>query len=206
MVDFETIPAIERFIQALGANIRFLESEWATYHSFTDVICVPPPGSRRTELHYMLLLHEHAHWTGHHSRLARTFGLTTNDPDYALEEITAIVATLHLCAYFGILTFGIANQLEYAQRYLPVIADDNRAMCSALREGRRAVLYLHERQGTGRVFSDDVLFRSVDTLATACFTVMPPPKPAAITCSPVPRSPLAPLVERFATVPRVRFA
>jgi antirestriction protein ArdC len=206
MGNFEPIPAIDRFIQSLGAQITFRESEWATYQSFTDVICVPPPGSRQTELHYMLLLHEHAHWTGHHSRLARPFGLTMDDPDYAREEITAIVATLHLCAYFGILTFGITNQLEYAQRYLPVIAHDNHALSHALSEGRRAVLYLHEQQGARRAFSDDVLFRSVDTLAAACFSVMPPPKPAAVPRSPVPRSPLAPLVERFATVPRVRFA
>ena len=141
----------------------------------------------------MLLLHEHAHWTGHQSRLARPNGQTMDDPVYAREEITAIVATLHLCAYFDILPFGITHQLEYAQRYLKVIKDDGQAMGYALREGRRAVLYLHERQGAGPVVSDDVLFRSVDTLAATCFSVMPPPKPADVKRTPVPRSPLAPL-------------
>jgi antirestriction protein ArdC len=206
MNGFVPIPSIDRFIAALGARVIFFESEWATYHFFTDEIRVPPPGSRQTELHYTLLLHEHAHWTGHRSRLARPNGWTMDDPVYAREEITAIVATLHLCAYFGILPFGIAHQVAYAQRYLKNIPEDGEAIRYAFREGRRAVLYLHERQGAGHVISDDVLFRSVDTLAGTCFTVMPPPKPADVRSAPVPRSPLAPLVERFGTVPRVRFA
>ncbi|PZR47204.1 MAG: hypothetical protein DI537_59715 [Stutzerimonas stutzeri] len=37
-----------------------------------------------------MLAHEHAHWTGHQSRLDRTFGKKFGDKAYALEELVAL--------------------------------------------------------------------------------------------------------------------
>ena len=59
------IPAIDGFVEALGTSITYLESEWATYDPITDQVQVPPRGSRPTELHYVLVLHEHGRDRGH---------------------------------------------------------------------------------------------------------------------------------------------
>ncbi len=56
----------------------------------------PAIANARTELAYVrhakgpILAHEHAHWTGHQSRLDRTFGKKFGDKAYALEELVAL--------------------------------------------------------------------------------------------------------------------
>jgi antirestriction protein ArdC len=206
MIEFSPVPEIDRFVDALGANIVYFEADIAYYHFGPDKITTTPRGARQTAQHYTILLHELAHWTGHHTRLRRPFGFRVDQPVFAREEITAIVATFHLCAFFGLPMLGIPNQLGYADNYLPIIKDDSSAMRYALHEGRRAAVYLHEQQGHGPVSLDHVLFHAAEVLAMASFSPMaldappPPPKPAVAT------SPLAPLIERFGTAPRLRFA
>jgi len=204
MSDFTPIHAIDRFIRALGANVILFDDDYATYQKWTDEIRVPPPASCTTAQHYTLLLHEHAHWTGHPTRLNRPNGGRKGDPAYAREEMIAIIATLHLCTFFGLPPFGVPSELNYAQNYLPHIRDDPRAIRFAMREGRRAALYLHQRQGNASISPDQVLFHSVDALAMACFTAMPDtPEPTSPEST---RERLRPLIERFGTVPRMRFA
>jgi antirestriction protein ArdC len=202
MSEFTPNPTIDRFIDALGANIIYFEADIAYYYEGPDKITTTPRGARSTAQHYTILLHELAHWTGHHTRLNRTFGWSWDQPLFAREEITAIVATFHLCEFFGLPMLGVPNQLGYADKYLPIIKDDSNAISYALHEGRRAAIYLHEQQGHGPVFPERVLFHSAEVLALASFSPMAPdplPQPA-----PVGTSPLAPLIERFRTVPRHR--
>jgi antirestriction protein ArdC len=204
MADFTPHPAIDAFVEKLGATILYVEDDMAFYWPFLDLIRVPPRGSCDTPYFYATLLHEHAHWTGHMSRLDRSFGCTEKEFVYAREELTAIVATLHLCAYFGLPHLSWADQIGYADRFIPTVQGDAAAIRYALCEGRRAALYLHESQDNGPPVPEAVLFQSVDALAVARFSAMLPPKELAP--APAARSPLAPLIERFRTVPRVQYA
>jgi antirestriction protein ArdC len=202
MPDFTPIPAIDRFTDALGARVIFEKSYTATYTTHTDQIKVSPLGFFHTAQYYTTLLHELAHWTGHPTRLGRTKGKTRDDPLFAREELTAIVANLHLCSFFGLAAYAIPNELAYAKTYLPRVAEDHHALGYALREGRRAALYLHQRQGRSLVRPDDVLSRPVDALAAACFSAMAPQTRPPATA----HQPLLPLIEQFGIVPRARFA
>jgi antirestriction protein ArdC len=204
MTDFEPIPALDRFIATLGATIIYVESEFAYYMPFFDLISVPPRGSRDTGTFYAAMLHEHAHWTGHWARLRRAFGWSPKDLVYAREELIAIVATLHLCAFFDLPPLSWSGQLDYADTFIPTVQTNASAMRYAVREGRRAALYLHGLQGHTPP-PHAVLFQSVNALATMRFSSLMV-SPSAERAPVVGRSPLAPLIERFRTVRRVPLA
>lgn len=55
------------------------------------------------------LAHELAHWTGHRSRLGRTFGTIKGDDAYALEELTAELSAAFTCAHLGLATVDRSN-------------------------------------------------------------------------------------------------
>ena len=205
MADFEPIPAVDRFVEKLGATIIYVESDIAWYMPFFDLIRVPPRGSRDTGCYYSTVLHEHAHWTGHRARLNRPFGWLPKELVYAREELTAITATLHLCAFFNLPPDSWSTQLDYADNFIPVVQHSASAIRYALRESRRAALYLHSRQGVAPPPDEAVVFQSVNALATMRFSSMMV-TPSAERAPVVGRSPLAPLIERFRTAPRVRIA
>ena len=51
---------------------------------------------------YGTLAHELTHWTGHHSRLARTYGKRFGDDAYAAEELVAELGAAFVCALVGV--------------------------------------------------------------------------------------------------------
>ena len=51
---------------------------------------------------YGTLAHELTHWTGHPTRLARTYGKRFGDDAYAAEELVAELGAAFVCALVGI--------------------------------------------------------------------------------------------------------
>lgn len=195
------IPAVDGFLAAVGAQIVHRPTEAGYYIVHDDYILMPPPGAWSTAVYYSVLLHEHAHWTGHATRLTREYGFNTlTDVRFLREEIVAITAALHLCAYFGLPAEAARTQLDYSRKFVPYLHDRPDVVAGAIADGRRAALFLHAQCQGEPVAPESALFRSVDALTLACFTAPLPPPAARLA-----RAPLAPLIARFGTMPRVGF-
>jgi len=91
------------------------------------------------------------HWTGHKSRLARTFGCTHGDADYAKEELVAELGATFLCADLGISTEPRADHAQYLASWLRVLKDDKRLIIRAASQASKAAAYLHGLQAQALV-------------------------------------------------------
>ena len=142
------------FVARAGANIEILTGSARAYYSSTiDKIVVPAASdfigtstSTPVEAFAGVVLHELVHWTGHKNRLARTFGTSHGDADYAKEELVAELGATFLCADLGISTEPRADHAQYLSSWLQVLKDDKRLIIRAASQASKAAAYLHGLQ------------------------------------------------------------
>lgn len=146
----------EKLIAATGAEVEhtavsragFGVVENAAYYTHgQDKIVVPPRESFKNEGdYYATVLHELAHWTGHHSRLARRapdekrpFG----SPEYAQEELRAEIASMFLTSMVGV-EGRIQNHAKYTGSWLEVLKGDKHEIFRAARDAEKIVDHIFE--------------------------------------------------------------
>lgn len=142
------------FVTRAGANIQVLPgSDRAYYSSTIDKIVVPAASdfigtatSTPVEAFAGVVLHELIHWTGHSKRLARTFGTSHGDADYAKEELVAELGATFLCADLGISVDPRPDHAQYLASWLQVLKDDKRLIIRAASQASKAAAYLHGLQ------------------------------------------------------------
>ena len=142
------------FVARAGANIEILTGSARAYYSPTvDKIVVPAASdfvgtttSSAVESFAGVVLHELIHWTGHSKRLARTFGASHGDANYAKEELVAELGATFLCADLGISTEPRADHAQYLASWLQVLKDDKRLIIRAASQASKAAAYLHGLQ------------------------------------------------------------
>ena len=107
-----------------------------------DSIGMPSADAFKSPEHYAsTLAHELVHWTGHESRLARTFGKRFGDEAYAFEELIAEIGSAFVCASTGIPLEGLQHA-DYVASWLKVLKEDKRAIFTASSQAKRAAEYL----------------------------------------------------------------
>ncbi len=89
---------------------------------------------------YATSLHEHVHWTGHPSRLARDLSGHFGGEAYAAEELIAELGSAFLCAHLGIQ--GKLRHAEYLGFWIKVLKEDTRAIFKAASQATKAADYL----------------------------------------------------------------
>lgn len=140
----EAIDEVEVFLRNVGAAVRH-GGERASYLPALDTIALPEPGTFESPAHYYATsLHEHAHWTGHDSRLARNLAGRFGTEAYAAEELVAELAAAFLCAVLSIP--GTLRHAEYIHSWLALFAHDTRALFTAAARATEAAQFL-ERGG-----------------------------------------------------------
>ena len=147
------------FVARAGANIEILAGSARAYYSSTiDKIVVPAASdfvgtltSSPVEAFAGVVLHELIHWTGHSKRLARTFGTSHGDADYAKEELVAELGATFLCADLGISAEPRADHAQYLASWLQVLKDDKRLIIRAASQASKAAAYLHGLQAPALV-------------------------------------------------------
>lgn len=140
---FSAQPPIERAEEVLtrsGAHIVY-GGDRACYAPEEDTIYLPPRAQfRDAEGFYATAMHELAHWSGHQSRLNRSFDGRFGEPQYAAEELIAELASAFLCSELGLNTIG--SSASYLEGWLRLLEGDCRAIYVAAREGQLAADYL----------------------------------------------------------------
>jgi antirestriction protein ArdC len=130
----------ESLIAASGADFRIGGGQ-AFYNVSEDYVQVPPQPAFAAQVnYYRTALHELGHWTGHPSRLARTFGSRFGNSGYAREELCAELASAFLCAALGIVP--TVRHADYLGSWLTVLREDNRAIFKAASQASKAADYL----------------------------------------------------------------
>lgn len=136
---------VERFLRTVGAQVRH-GGDRAFYSPPFDFIALPNPEAfESAPFYYATSLHEHAHWTGHESRLDRDLTGRFGEPSYAAEELVAELAAAYLCAQLSIP--GRLRHAEYLGSWIKLLRDNHRAIFAAAARATDAALYLSERGG-----------------------------------------------------------
>ena len=144
----DRIAAAEGFFAAIGAELRHGTSG-AYYVPSTDHIAMPPFAAFESAASYYATLgHEHVHWSGHASRLARPLSKRSDADGYAREELVAELGAAFLCADLGISDQPREDHAAYLGHYLALLREDKRAIVTAAAAAQRAVTYLHEQAGS----------------------------------------------------------
>jgi antirestriction protein ArdC len=140
----------DQFIQSSSASIQF-GGDRAYYQPATDHIQMPDEhlfiGTEtfnRQEAYYAVLLHELTHWTGHTSRLNRSFSDRFGNEAYAIEELVAELGSAFLCADLNITPETRPDHAKYIQSWLKVMKADNRAVFAAASKAQEAVRFLKQ--------------------------------------------------------------
>lgn len=146
----ERILKADQFIQHSCATIQ-QGGDRAFYQPVTDHIQMPDEhlflGTEtfnRQEAYYAVLLHELTHWTGHKSRLNRSFSERFGNEAYAIEELVAELGSAFLCADLNITPETRPDHAKYIQSCLKVIKADNRAVFAAASKAQEAVRFLKQ--------------------------------------------------------------
>lgn len=115
--------ALNKLIKNSGAKISHGGNE-AFYAPNSDRIQMPQKQQfPKAENYYSVLLHEMAHWTGHHQRLNRSLSGGFGSVEYAKEELRAEIASLMIESQFG-LPHDFDRHASYVNSWIKVLKND----------------------------------------------------------------------------------
>lgn len=136
--DFNPIHAADQVIEKTGAVIRH-GFDGAFYVPSKDEICLPDRGRfTSTPNFYATAFHELSHWTGHESRLARTFGRRFGDEAYAMEELVAELSAAFTMGHLGMVDGTIENHASYLEHWIQCLKADKTAIFSVASQAAKA--------------------------------------------------------------------
>ena len=143
----EAIEQVEAFLKAIGAKVLHGGNR-AFYAPRLDLITLPEPARFESAPHYYATsLHEHAHWSGHPSRLNRDLTGRFGTEAYAGEELVAELTAAYLCALLSIP--GQLRHAEYLGHWITLLTADAKAIFTAAGKATEAARYLEEKGGRG---------------------------------------------------------
>ena len=133
---------IDRFFARIPATVRQGGSE-AYFSPMHDYIQMPKAASFDSmDLYASTRLHESVHWTGHASRLARTFGKRFGDQAYAFEELVAEIGAGLGCSELGLPNELHQSHASYVGHWLSILRGDKSAIIHAAAKAEQAMTYL----------------------------------------------------------------
>lgn len=140
----DRIAQADAYFAAIGADIVHGGTQ-ACYSPGLDRISLPHLEQfARPADYYSTSAHEHTHWTGHASRLARDLTGRFGDRRYGVEELVAELGAAFWCAQFGLEQATRDDHAAYLGDWLALLAADPRALLTACSHAQRAVDHLND--------------------------------------------------------------
>jgi antirestriction protein ArdC len=144
----ERIASADAWAKATGATIQHGGNR-AFFSPSHDLVQMPPFAAFvDAPSYYGTLAHELTHWTGHTSRLDRTFGKRFGDRAYAVEELVAELGAAFAMARLGIAADPRPDHASYLASWLDVLKADKRAIFTAASKAQAACDHLFELAGS----------------------------------------------------------
>jgi antirestriction protein ArdC len=130
------------FFASLGADVRH-GGNTAAYAPVGDYIVLPQLAQFSSAVaYYATSSHEHAHWTGHASRLARDLSGRFGSDAYAAEELVAELSAAFTCSALGISTTPRPDHASYLASWLRVLRADPSALFTVASKAQAATDWL----------------------------------------------------------------
>lgn len=143
----ERIAAAEAFFAALPARVVH-GGDRACFSPDRDIIRMPDFRQfQEAEAYYSTLAHEQIHWSGHKSRLDRTFGKRFGDQQYAVEELVAELGAAFTMAITGLSAEPRQDHAQYLGSWLKVLKQDPKAIFTIAAKAQAAAEYLTNLAG-----------------------------------------------------------
>ncbi len=134
------IEAVTEIVARLNPDIRHGGNR-AFYAPAGDYIQMPEQGAFPNASAWSgTLLHEISHWSGHESRLNRSFGKWGTD-SYAMEELRAELCSTFLCSFLGV-PGPVDPHASYIESWVKVLRSDNREIFRAAKDARQMADFL----------------------------------------------------------------
>lgn len=141
------IERADHFFRNVGSTVRHGGNR-AYYSPSSDHIAMPPLQAFLEPHHYYsTLAHEHIHWTGHKSRLARDFSGRFGNPAYAAEELVAELGAAFTMGALGLESTPREDHASYLASWIKALRDDKRAIFTAAGKAQAAADYLQRAAG-----------------------------------------------------------
>lgn len=127
----------EQILQNSHATIKHDQADRAFYRAGSDEIHLPPKENfPEAGKYYSTALHELGHWTGHPSRLDRTFG-AKGTPTYAKEELRAEISSWMLGDEIGI-GHDPDQHTAYVASWIQILKDEPLEIMRACKDAEKA--------------------------------------------------------------------
>ena len=134
--------AVASFFDPIPTDVRY-GGDRAFYTPGGDFIQMPHRNSFTSEDGITATLaHETGHWTGHPSRLGRTFGKRFGDKAYAFEELVAEQISARICYELGLPAELHESHASYIEHWLEILKADKTAIITAAAKADQAFTYL----------------------------------------------------------------
>lgn len=128
-----------------GCDVRFNDPSSAFYSPAHDFVNMPRATQFDTVEDYAAtLLHEMTHWTGHKSRLDRTFALTNGSKDYAKEELVAELGAAMMCGSLGITPAPREDHAKYLAGWMRRLQDEPKVIFAAAAKANKAAEWIFD--------------------------------------------------------------
>ena len=143
----EKAAAVRAFFTPIPTDVRY-GGDRAFFSPGGDFIQMPRRNSFTSEDGLTATLaHETGHWTGHASRLARTFGKRFGDKAYSFEELVAEQISARICYELGLPADLHESHASYIGHWLDILKGDKTAIITAAAKADQAFNYLAEFSG-----------------------------------------------------------
>jgi antirestriction protein ArdC len=137
----------EQFFAEVGAEVR-QGGDRAYYAPVQDYIGIPEFAQFADPVaYYATFAHEHAHWTGHETRLSRDLKNRFGSEAYAMEELVAELAASFTCAALGLTATPRPDHAAYLAHWLGVLRADPKALWTAASKAQEAHDFLVKQAG-----------------------------------------------------------
>ena len=144
--EVERDAAAEAYIANIGADVRHGGGR-AFYIPSEDRIQLPEVDDFDNYVSYAgTSIHEHAHWTGHESRLDRNIKNANGTKDYAREELVAECSAALVCGHLGLEVEPREDHASYLKSWLDVLKGDKTAIRKAFSQAQKVVDFLDAQQ------------------------------------------------------------
>jgi len=144
--EVERDAAVESYIANIGADVRH-GGDRAFYIPSQDRIQLPEVDDFDNYVSYAgTSIHEHAHWTGHESRLDRNIKNANGTKDYAREELVAECSAALVCGHLGLEVEPREDHASYLKSWLDVLRGDKTPLRKAFSKAQEVVEFLDAQQ------------------------------------------------------------
>jgi antirestriction protein ArdC len=144
--DSEVIPNAQYLMDNTKAKIIHDQRDKNYYSPNEDTIHLTKKHTyEKIDNYYQTAFHELSHWTGHETRLNRSFSNTKGSPDYASEELRAEIASYLICKDLK-LDFDPLSSASYVASWASTLKfnSDHNEIIKACHDADKIKEYIHD--------------------------------------------------------------